>query len=93
MADTYTIQYQSPAMWRPKKVEKVVYHWLDDLQPREVKEAPGYVFGPAAYWGVRTEDNKILFIPKDWLFVLMPDHAELTYKKMGSEIGQTIPRQ
>lgn len=68
----YTIKYKAP--WWPfaRKVKKVTSHWLDSLATQAQMDAEGFVPNPR-YWGVRTEDDRIRYIPISWFFQTEPD--------------------
>jgi len=92
--DFYTLKYRDPGSWWPfpRKIKKVVSHWLDDMASREQRDTPGYKFGQPICWGIKTKDDRIITVPVTWYFEKCPDWTEFNFRQMSKEAGQQIQR-
>jgi hypothetical protein len=82
----YTIKYKSPGCFFAKKIKNVTSHWLDDMASQEQRQRDGYNFGPVLYWGVRTKDDTIKWIPIGWYFETMPDFVAHEQKRISEMV-------
>jgi hypothetical protein len=84
----YTIKFKAPGWLFAKKVKNVTSHWLDDMASQEQRSKEGYVFGPPVYWGVRTKDDNIKWIPLGWFFETMPDYVAQEQKRINEKVNR-----